>query len=159
MALPQSRVHLLAMPAVWGSNLRGFPSLGIQGLSNNEVDAVRQTILSWTDALVKGDLPLWDSYWAEGGIFDAARSRLRSRSVEARCARRNASLRRHQEGNIFGLGYRWPRRSCCRSNNIEIEPKSGGAPTVYKQLVVLRQQENGKWLVQAVMFNSLASSD
>jgi ketosteroid isomerase-like protein len=45
------------------------------------------------------------------------------------------------------------------SNNIEIEPKSGGTPTVFKQLIVMRQQENGKWLFQAVVFNSLVSSD
>jgi hypothetical protein len=42
--------------------------LGVQGLSNNEVDAIRQTIVSWTDALVEGDLALWDSYWAKDSV-------------------------------------------------------------------------------------------
>ena len=41
----------------------------MRGLSSNEVDAIRQTILSWTDALVEGDLALWDSYWAKESVL------------------------------------------------------------------------------------------
>jgi ketosteroid isomerase-like protein len=133
--------------------------LGVQGLSNDEVDAIRQTMLSWTDALVEGDLALWDTYWAKDSVLmPPDHGRVVGKPKRDALAE-NASLRRHQEGNIFGLGYRWPRDLAVVSNNIEIEPKSGGTPTVFKQLIVMRQQGNGKWLVQAVMFNSLISSD
>jgi ketosteroid isomerase-like protein len=133
--------------------------LGLQGLSNNEVDAVRQTILSWTDALVKGDLPLWDSYWAQGGILmppdhGCVVGQSKRDALAETPPYDDIKKATFSDWAIVGRG-----DLAVASNNIEIEPKLGGAPAVYKQLIVMRQQGNGKWLVQAVMFNSLASSD
>jgi ketosteroid isomerase-like protein len=121
------------------------------------VDAVRQTILSWTDALVKGDLELWDSYREGGILMPPEHGCVVGQSKRDALAETppydDIKKATFSEWAIVGRG-----DLAVASNNIEIEPKSGGAPAVYKQLVVLRQHENGKWLVQAVMFNSLVSS-
>jgi len=132
---------------------------GVQGLSNNEVDAIRQTILSWTNALVEGDLALWDSYWANDSVLmPPNRGRVVGQS------KRDALAETPPYDDIKKATFSdWAIAGradlAVVSNNIEIEPKSGGTRTVFKQLIVMRQQENGKWLVQAVMFNSLVSSD
>lgn len=133
--------------------------LGVQGLSKSEVEAIRQTILSWTDALVERDLAVWDSYWARGSVLlPPGRGRVTGDAKLNALAKTppydDLEKATFSNWTIAGRG-----DLAVVSNNIEIEPKSGGTPTVAKQLIVLRRHESGKWLIQAVMFNSLEASD
>jgi len=43
-------------------------SLGAQGLSDNETEAVRQMLVAQSDSLAKGEVEKYASYWAEGAV-------------------------------------------------------------------------------------------
>jgi ketosteroid isomerase-like protein len=129
--------------------------LGEQGLSDAEVDSIRKIIVSWTNAFVKGNLELWDSYWAKGSVLMPP-----GRDVITGQSKRNALAKTSPYDNIKTATFSdWAIVGrddlAVVSNNIEIQSKSGGPPAVSKQLIILRQREKGKWLVQAVMFNPM----
>ncbi len=130
-------------------------ALGKQGLSNVEVTSIKQTIVAWTDALINGDLELWNSYWAPGSVLmPPGLGRITG------AAMRNSLARTPPYDNIASATFSdWDvvgrEDLAVVANNITIQPKSGGPPNVSKQLIIMRRHGTNKWLVQAVMFNAL----
>ena len=132
--------------------------LGVQGLSTSEVKAIRQTILSWTDALVKRDIADWDSYWAKDSVLMPPGHALVTGDAKLNALAKTPPYDDVEKATFSDWAIVGRGDLAVVSNDIEIEPKTGGAPTAARQLIVLRRHESGKWLIQAVMFNSSATS-
>jgi|GEM_PF-3588774 len=128
--------------------------LGVQGLSNSEVKAIRQTILSWTDALVKRDLADWDSYWAKGSVLMPPGHALVTGDAKLNALTKTPPYDDVEKATFSDWAIVGRGDLAVVSNDIEIKPTTGGAPTVARQLIVLRRHESGRWLIQAVMFNA-----
>lgn len=127
--------------------------LGVQGLPKNDVAKIKETILGWTDTLAKGDLDAWDSYWAKDSVLLPPGT-----DPVIGNAKRNAIAKHPPYDNIAKVNFsNWAVAGrddlAVVSNTVTIERKSGGAPSAFKQIIVLRL-DGGKWLVQAVMFNA-----
>ena len=132
--------------------------LGVQGLSQTEVGAIRRTILSWTDALAARDLTLWDRYWAKDSMLMPPGGGRITGVSGLNAVAKTPPYDDIKKATFSDWAIAGRDDLAVVSNNIAVEPQSGGAPAIFKQLIVMRRHKNGKWLIQAVMFNSLHSS-
>lgn len=129
-------------------------ALGAQGLTDAEVRVIKETINAWTDALVHGDMSRWDKYWAEDAVLMPPGSARITGD-----AKRNALAASPPYDDIGSATFSdWDVVGrddlAVVTNNITIEAESGREPSTSKQLIIMRRHADGKWLVQAVIFNS-----
>ena len=127
--------------------------LGVQGLSDAEVATVKETIETWTAALVKGDLAAWTGFWAKDAVLmppgHVAFTGNAERDAYAKANFQGLAKATFSDWTVVGRD-----DLAVVSNIITVERKAEGAPIVAKQIIVLRRQSDGRWLVQDVIFNS-----
>lgn len=126
--------------------------LGPQGLSDSEVEAIKTTIDAWTTALTKGEIDEWNSYWAPGSVLLAPNEQAVTDNTK-----RDVLARAPQYADMESFSFSdWDVVGrddlAVVHNNITV---TGTAPPpVMKQIIVLRKQANGDWLIQAAIYNA-----
>ena len=130
-------------------------TLGAQGLSDAESGAIKNTVETWTHALVTQDLDNWMAYWSEDGVLmPPDHDRVFGRANMLAYIQANFGPLESitfADWNVAGRD-----DLDVVANTVTVIPKSEGgasAPVVGKQIIVLRAQDDGRWLVQTVIFN------
>ena len=124
--------------------------LGVLGLSADQIDAAKTVIETQTADLVKGDMSAYASYWAEDGVLmPIDKTRLTGRDdivsyVEANFAKGLQIA--YSEWEATGSG-----DLAVLINNAAVTQASGKVLNL-DQIMVLRQQSDGSWLVQAAIW-------
>jgi uncharacterized protein (TIGR02246 family) len=130
-------------------------TLGAQGLSDAETAAIKDTVETWTHALVAQDLDHWMAHWAEDGVLmPPDHERVFGRANMLAYLHANfgplASIT-FADWNVVGRD-----DLAVVANTVMVTPKNesgASTPVVGKQIIVLRTQDDGRWLVQTVIFN------
>lgn len=130
-------------------------ALGAQGLSDAEAAAIKDTVETWTHALVAQDLENWMAHWAEDGVLmPPDHDRVSGRANMLAYLQANFGPLESiafADWNVAGRD-----DLAVVANTVTVTPKreaGSGAPVAGKQIIVLRAQNDGRWLVQAVIFN------
>jgi ketosteroid isomerase-like protein len=130
-------------------------ALGAQGLSDTELAAIKDTVEAWTDALVAHDLDNWMAHWAEDGVLmPPDHERVFGRANMLGYIQANFGPLESMTFADWSMAGRDD--LAVVANTVTVTPKSegsAGAPVVAKQIIVLRAEDDGRWLVQAVIFN------
>jgi uncharacterized protein (TIGR02246 family) len=130
-------------------------ALGAQGLSDAEFAAIKKTVETWTHALVAQDLENWIAHWAEDGVLmPPDHDRISGRANMLAYLQANF-------GPLESITFAdWTMAGrddlAVVANTVTVTPKreaGAGAPVAGKQIIVLRAQDDGRWLVQTVIFN------
>jgi ketosteroid isomerase-like protein len=130
-------------------------ALGAQGLSDTACAAIKDTVETWTHALVTQDLDHWMASWAEDGVLmPPEHERVSGRANMLAYLQANFGP---LESITFADWTMAGREDLAVvANTVTVTPRSeggAGAPVVGKQIIVLRAREDGRWLVQTVIFN------
>jgi len=129
--------------------------LGAQGLPDAEVAAIKDVVETWTHALVAQDFDNWVTYWAEDGVLmPPDHDRVVGHSqllayMEANFMELESIT--FSDWNVVGRD-----DLAIVANSFIVTPKSArrsGMPEVGKQIIVLRTNDDGRWLVHSVIFN------
>lgn len=123
-------------------------SLGKQGLSDDDVSAIKTMIDDWTKDFSTGNVSGWETYWApDAALAPPGSDRLVGKAAIASYMKANFS-------DVTGYGFTsWSvagRKDLAVVTNTITVKKSGG-DMVLNQMIVLRS-EGGKWRVQSVLY-------
>ncbi|MEM1129863.1 MAG: DUF4440 domain-containing protein [Pseudomonadota bacterium] len=128
--------------------------LGVQGLDDDDVAQIKQVITDWTDAFVAGNLSEWDSFWATDAVLmPPGQARIDGEG------KLNAFASTPPFDDVASASFTdWDVVGrddlAVVTNDITLMSETTGTPSVAKQVIVLRRNANGNWLIQAVMFNT-----
>lgn len=125
--------------------------LGAQGLPDAEVAAIKEVVETWTHALVVQDFDNWVTYWAEDGVLmPPEHDRVVGHSQLLAYMQANfmeLESITFADWNVVGRD-----DLAVVANSFIVTPKSDGQE-VGKQIIVLRTDDEGRWLVHSVVFN------
>ena len=130
-------------------------ALGVQGLSDRELVVIQDTVESWTHALVTRDLDTWVTYWVEDGVLmPPDHDRVRGHAQLLACFQVNFGSLESISFADWNMAGREDLAVVANTVTVTTKSESGnGVPVVGKQIIVLRARDNGRWLVQSVIFN------
>ncbi len=130
-----------------------IPVLGEQGLSDGDVAAIKLAVETWSNDLVVGDIETWQTYWDENGmLMPPDHPRVIGRD----------NITTFITANFGGLASLtltdWEVAGrddlAVAVTTVSWVTADGEASDPAKQVIVLRRHDNGRWLVQTVIFNS-----
>ena len=127
-------------------------ALGQHGLSDSEVRTIEQTVEAWTKALADHDLDEWVTYWAKDGVLIPPGHP----PVVG-----HAQLVAYIAADFGGISdfafsdWRVVGREdlAVATNDISWPAVGAGARIDARQTLVLRRNDDGRWLVHNVIFN------
>lgn len=127
-------------------------TLGTQGLSDDEVATIRQTIEAWTKDFAGDDFAGWEKYWTSDPVLAAP-------GVDRMVGK--ADITAYVKKTFAGRGsYTFSDWSVAGredlavvTNTITWEP-TGGQSEALNQMIVLRREQSGDWRVQSVLYNT-----
>lgn len=127
-----------------------------KGLSEKDTVWVRDAIDSWTRCLEAGDYDAWATYWAEDGVLmPPGQPRVEGRDSLVAFIRENfGGVRTMQltDWTIEGCG-----DLAVATTNVSwhMESSVGKEPAgTAKQMIEMRKNPEGRWLVKTVIYNS-----
>ncbi|MEM7123026.1 MAG: DUF4440 domain-containing protein [Pseudomonadota bacterium] len=130
-----------------------IPVLGDQGLSDSDVDAIKQAVETWSNDLVVGDIDTWQTYWdANGMLMPPDQPRVVGRdNITAFITANFGGLKSLTLTDWVVAGRD---DLAVAVTTVSWVTADGEASDPAKQVIVLRRHDGGRWLVQTVMFNS-----
>ena len=124
-------------------------------LSDTDRDAIKSMMEEWTTSMVKGEWAAWQTHWAEDGVLfppDHARVVGRPNILEFVSTQLgDVTSFEFSDWTIEGLG-----DLAVVTNTIRMEVgKAGSEPADASadQMLLIRKDVNGNWLVHKVIFN------
>ncbi len=138
-------------PTVAAADTAG--TLGVQGLTEEEAAAVQQVVQTQTDDLMKGDFEAYASYWADDAVLmpmDHPRINGQQDIVTfVRQKFKDGTVVDYSDWDVVGRD-----DLAVVSNNATITLASKpDSPEQIDQIIVLRRHDDGRWLVQAAIWD------
>ena len=129
------------------------PTLGANTLSQEETDALRSLIETWTDDLTSGQVAEWESFWAtEAVLMPPGHQRIAGLSdIADYCTKAfDPGIRyRFSDWSVTGRD-----DLAVVANQITLNPggTDAGSSQTFNQMIVLRRGEDQSWRIQAAIF-------
>ena len=126
-------------------------SLGVQGLADNEVATIKQTIEAWTKDFVSDDFAGWETYWTSDAVLAAPGSdRVVGKAAITAFVQKTFAGTSSFSFDDWAVAGR--EDLAVVTNTITLEGGASGGKS-YNQMIVLRREDSG-WRVQSVLFNT-----
>ena len=127
-----------------------------KGLSEKDTVWVRDAIDSWTRCLEAADYDAWATYWAEDGVLmPPDHARVEGRENLIALIRENFGGVRTMQLTDWSIEGRGDLAVATTNVSWHTEASVGKEPAgSAKQLIEMRKNAEGRWLVKTVIYNS-----
>ncbi|MEM7123055.1 MAG: SgcJ/EcaC family oxidoreductase [Pseudomonadota bacterium] len=125
--------------------------LGVQGISDAETEAIKQVIVATANDLAKGDFAAYAQYWVEGGVLmPMNHPRLVGRENIVKFV--EANYTKGTEVTFSDWEFAGRDDLAVVTNNAHFMPGDSGEVQKVDQIIVMRKQDDGQWMVQAAIW-------
>ncbi|MEM0906389.1 MAG: nuclear transport factor 2 family protein [Pseudomonadota bacterium] len=130
-------------------------SLGVQGLSNSDAAGVKRQVEAWTEALHVRDYDSWKTFFAKDAVLAApGHERIKGVNEIAAWAKKTMGISMTFSYNTWAIVGRDDLAVVTNSLIWRTEGVDARDASRFNQMIVLRKNADGDWLVQSVIFNS-----